>query len=98
MALSQEEVRHVATLARLDLTDDEVAGLAPELSEILTWVDQLDEVAADDVPPTTHPYPLRDVTRPDEPRPSLPREDVLGPAPEVQDDRFAVPQIVAEET
>ena len=97
MALSEEEVRHVAMLARLDLTDDEVAQLAPQLSEILTYAEQVGEVAATDVPPTTHPYPLRNVMRDDEPRPSLPREDILAGAPEVDQDRFAVPRIVAEE-
>ncbi len=97
MALSEEEVRHVAMLARLDLTDDEVAQLAPQLSEILTYAEQVGEVAATDVPPTTHPYPLRNVMRDDEPRPSLPREDILAGAPEAEQDRFAVPRIVAEE-
>lgn len=98
VALSEDDVRHVAMLARLDLSDEQVRALVPELSEILTWVDQIGEVATEDVPPTTHPFPLENVTRPDEPRPSLPREDVLAGAPETQDDRFAVPRIVAEES
>lgn len=97
MALSTDDVRHVAMLARLALTDDEIDRLAPQLAEILAYADQVGEVAAADVPPTTHPYPLVNVTRPDEPRPSLPREQVLAGAPEVEDDRFAVPRIVAEE-
>lgn len=97
MALSAEEVRHVAMLARLALTDDEVEHLAPQLSDILAYAEQVGEVAAADVPPTTHPFPLRNVFRPDEPRPSLPREDILAGAPEVEEDRFAVPRIVAEE-
>lgn len=95
MSLSAEEVRHVAQLARLAVTDDEVAEFAPQLSEILTYVEKVGEVAADDVVPTVHPFALQDVTRPDEPRPSLPREDILGPAPSVDQDRFAVPRIVA---
>lgn len=97
MALSAEEVRHVAMLARLALTDDEVAGLAPQLSEILAYADQVGEVAAEDVPPTVHPYPLRNVFRADDPRPSWPREEILASAPEVEQDRFSVPRIVAEE-
>jgi aspartyl-tRNA(Asn)/glutamyl-tRNA(Gln) amidotransferase subunit C len=97
VALSADEVRHVATLARLALTDDEVASLAPQLSEILAYAEQVGEVAAADVPPTTHPFPLRNVTRPDERRPSLPAAAVLAGAPQVEDDRFAVPRIVAEE-
>lgn len=98
MALSADEVRHVARLARLALTDDEVDALAPQLSEILAYAEQVGEVAdAGDVEPTTHPFALRDVARPDEPRPSLPREDVLAGAPQAEQDRFAVPRIVAEE-
>jgi aspartyl-tRNA(Asn)/glutamyl-tRNA(Gln) amidotransferase subunit C len=97
VALSADEVRHVATLARLALTDDEVASLAPQLSQILAYAEQVSEVAAEDVAPTTHPFPLRNVTRADERRPSLPAAAVLAGAPEVEDDRFAVPRIVAEE-
>lgn len=97
MALSDDEVRHVASLARLAVTDDEVSTFAPQLSGILELAEQVGEVAADDVPPTTHPFALTNVTRPDEPRPSLPREDVLAMAPQVEQDRFVVPRIVAEE-
>lgn len=97
MSLSPDEVRHVAGLARLALTEDEVAALAPQLSAILDHVKQVGEVAADEVPASTHPFPLHNVLRPDERRPSLPREDVLAGAPQVEQDRFAVPRIVAEE-
>ena len=97
MSLSPDEVRHVARLARLALSDAEVADLAPQLSEILGYAEQVGEVAADDVPPTVHPFALKDVTRPDEPRPSLRRDDILAGAPSVEQDRFAVPRIVAEE-
>lgn len=97
MALSEDEVRHVALLARLALTDDEVTSLAPQLSKILEYAEQVSEVAADDVEPLTHPYPLRNVFRADEPRPSLPRDVIMAMAPEVREDRFAVPRIVAEE-
>lgn len=97
MALSEDEVRHVARLARLQLTEEEVAALAPQLSAILGYAEQVGEVAADEVQPTTHPFALADVTRPDDPAPSLPRQDVLAGAPAVEQDRFAVPRIVAEE-
>ena len=97
MALSADEVRYVASLARLALDDDEVERLAPQLSRILEYAEQVGEVAAEDVEPTAHPYPLRNVTRPDEVRESLDREDVLSQAPAVEDDRFLVPRIVAEE-
>lgn len=97
MSLSEDEVRHVAMLARLALTDDEVAALAPQLSQILEYAEGVGEVAAADVEPLTHPFPLRNVMRDDEPRPSLPRDVILSQAPDAQDDRFAVPRIVAEE-
>jgi aspartyl-tRNA(Asn)/glutamyl-tRNA(Gln) amidotransferase subunit C len=97
VALSPDEVRHVARLARLALTDAEVDALAPQLSAILGYAEQVSEVAADEVEPTTHPFALTDVVRADERRPSLSREDVLAGAPAVEQDRFAVPRIVAEE-
>ena len=97
MALSADEVRHVARLARLALTDDEVDALAPQLSQILAYAEQVGEVAAQDVEPTTHPFALRDVSRPDEPRPSLRRDAVLAAAPHAEQDRFGVPRIVSEE-
>jgi len=97
VALSEDEVRHVARLARLALTDEEVANLAPQLSAILGYAEQVGEVAAEDVVPTTHPFALADVTRPDERRPSRSREAILAGAPQVEQDRFAVPRIVAEE-
>lgn len=91
MGLSAEEVRHVAMLARLALSDEEVEALAPELSAILSYAEKVGEVAAEDTPPTTHPYPLRNVWREDDPRPSLPREDVLRAAPAQEENRFVVP-------
>lgn len=97
MALSEQEVRHVAGLARLDLTDEEVAALAPQLSEILTYAEQVGEVAAEDVEPMVHPFPVTNVMRPDLPAASLPRDVVLSQAPDAREDRFAVPRIVAED-
>lgn len=97
MSLSEQEVRHVAMLARLALTDDEVAQLAPQLSQILDYAESVGEVAVADVEPLAHPFPLRNVMRDDQLRPSLPREVVLSQAPDAQEDRFAVPRIVAEE-
>lgn len=97
MALSEDEVRHVAMLARLALTDDEVTQLAPQLSEILDYAETVSEATATDVDPLTHPFPLRNIMRDDEPRPSLPRDVILSQAPEAREDRFAVPRIVAEE-
>lgn len=97
MALSPDEVRHVAMLARLAVTDDEVEALAPELNAILGYAEQVGEVAAADVEPTVHPYPLENVLRADEPGQVLDRDELLAGAPEVEDDRFVVPRIVAED-
>ena len=95
--LSADEVRYVAGLACLALTDDEVEHLAPQLSQILAYAEKVGEVAAADVEPTAHPYPLRNILRPDEARPPLDRDELLSAAPQVEDARFAVPRIVAEE-
>lgn len=96
MALSEDEVRHVAMLARLAVTDDEVEQLAPELNAILGYAEQVGEVAAEDVEPLVHPYPLQNVLREDEPGPVIDREELLAQAPEAEDDRFVVPRIVAD--
>lgn len=96
--LSDADVRHVARLARLGLTDEEVASLRGQLSDILAYAEQVQEVATPDVPPTSHPYPLANVLRADEPRPSLPPEEALSTAPQPEDGRFQVPRIVGEES
>ena len=84
-------------LAQLAVTDDEVAGWTEELNKILAYAEQVGEVAADDVPPTTHPYPLQNVFRADEPGPVLDRDALLAGGPKTTEDRFVVPKIVAEE-
>lgn len=97
MALSADEVKHVAMLARLALDDEDISSFADELSKILDYAQQVGEVAAEDVPPTVHPYPLTNVFRDDTPGETLDREELLAGAPEAIEQRFAVPQIVAEE-
>jgi aspartyl-tRNA(Asn)/glutamyl-tRNA(Gln) amidotransferase subunit C len=97
VALSSEQVRHVARLARLALSDDEVEALRDQLSQILAYAEQVGEVATADVPPTSHPLPLANVLRADDPRPSLPVDDVLAGAPRAEQGRFHVPRIVAEQ-
>jgi len=98
VALSEDEVRHVGMLARIALTDAEVADLAPQLSKILQYAEQVGEVAdAGNVEPTVHPYPLQNVFRDDVPGQPLDREALLSQGPDVDDHRFVVPQIVAEE-
>lgn len=96
-AITRDEVAHLARLARIELTDEELDHLAPQLDVILSSVAQVNEVAADDIPPTSHPLPLTNVFRPDEVRPSLQSEDALAGAPAVEDQRFRVPRILGEE-
>jgi aspartyl-tRNA(Asn)/glutamyl-tRNA(Gln) amidotransferase subunit C len=91
MAITREQVLHVARLARLDLSEDEVARLQTELSAILEAVSKVSELELDDVPPTSHPLDLVNVLRPDEPRPSLSLDDVFANAPEREGDAFRVP-------
>lgn len=95
--ISRDEVAHLAKLSRLALRDDELDHYATQLDSILAHVAQVTEVAADDVPPTAHPVPLANVTRADVVVPSLTPEQALSGAPAVEQDRFAVPQILGEE-
>ena len=94
--IDREQVLHVARLARLRLSEDEVAKMAGELSSILGHVDRIAELDLEDVKPTSHVVELENVLRPDEPRPSWPRERVLEPAPETADGAFRVPSPQAD--
>jgi aspartyl-tRNA(Asn)/glutamyl-tRNA(Gln) amidotransferase subunit C len=91
MAISREQVLHVAKLARLALTEEELTRLEEQLGAILDAVGKVSELDLTDVPPTSHPLDLVDVFGEDEPRASLPRDAVLALAPEVEDDMFRVP-------
>ncbi|WP_299051959.1 Asp-tRNA(Asn)/Glu-tRNA(Gln) amidotransferase subunit GatC [uncultured Nocardioides sp.] len=95
--ISADEVRHLADLARIDLSDAELEHLAPQLSVILDSVASISEVASDDVPPTSHPLPLTNVFREDVVTPSLTPEEALSGAPDAQEQRFAVPRILGDE-
>lgn len=95
--LTRDEVAHLAQLARLAVTDDELDLFAGQLDVILQAVARIGEVAAADIPATSHAVPLENVLRADVLRPSLPRESVLAGAPSVEDDRFRVPQILGDE-
>jgi aspartyl-tRNA(Asn)/glutamyl-tRNA(Gln) amidotransferase subunit C len=94
--IEREQVLHVAKLARLRLSEPEVEKMAGELSGILAHVDRIAELDLDDVPPTSHVIELENVLRPDVPRPSWPREDVLGQAPDPAEGAFRVPSPRAE--
>jgi len=96
-AISREEVAHLASLARIDLSPAELDKLAGQLDVILGAVATVREVAGDDVPATSHPMPLTNVTRPDTPRPSLAAAAVLAGAPEAEQGRFRVPRILEED-
>ena len=97
MALTPDDVADLAGLARIELTPGELAHLAPQLEVILESVAQVSDVAAEDIPPTSHAVPLENVFRPDERRPGLPQEQALAGAPAAEDGRFRVPQILGEE-
>lgn len=94
--ISREDVRHVARLARLELSETELVRMQAELSNILAYIDKLRSVDTAGVPPTSHAVPLTNVMREDEPRPSLPLADMLANAPEAAGDFFRVPRIIEE--
>ena len=91
MAITRDEVIHVAKLARLELTDDEVERLTLELGAILEAVGKVAELDLDDVPPTSHPLDLVNAWREDEPRPSLTLDEVFANASDRERDLFRVP-------
>lgn len=93
--ISLDEVRHVARLARLELSPQEITTLRGELSALLDHVDKVRRLDTSDVEPTAHPLPLSNVLRPDEIRPGLERAEVLAEAPAIEDNRFLVPPILA---
>jgi aspartyl-tRNA(Asn)/glutamyl-tRNA(Gln) amidotransferase subunit C len=95
--ISRDDVLHVAKLARLDLTEDELELFTPQLAAVFEHAADVEALDVADVPPTAHPYPLRNVFRADELRPGVDREEVLAVAPDVEDGRFKVPPILAEE-
>jgi aspartyl-tRNA(Asn)/glutamyl-tRNA(Gln) amidotransferase subunit C len=96
MALTIEQVQHVARLARLRLAPDELEKMREQLSNILDHFQMLQELDVSGVPATAQVTELQSVTRPDELRPSLPREAALGNAPDQQDGMFRVRAIFEE--
>ncbi len=96
-AITKEDVAHLARLARIAMTDDELDHLTGQLDVILGAVARVGEVAADDIPPTSHALPLTNVFRADELVPCLPRDEVLAAAPAAEDGRFRVPRILDDE-
>jgi aspartyl-tRNA(Asn)/glutamyl-tRNA(Gln) amidotransferase subunit C len=95
--ISRAEVAHLARLARLAVTEDELDLFAGQLDQILQAVAKVGEVAAEDIPPTSHAVPLTNVFRDDEVRPGLTRDQALAGAPAAEEGRFRVPRILGEE-
>jgi len=94
MSATDLDVRYVAHLARLELTPEEEAHYGAQLGKVLEYVNQLSQLDLEGIEPTAHALSLRNVTRPDETRPSLPREDAMRNAPAQSDGLFVVPKIV----
>lgn len=94
--ITAADVRHVARLARLDVTDDEVELFAGQLAAVLEHAEDVEALDTAGVPPTAHPLPLVNVLRDDKARPSLDRDEVLAMAPASEEGRFRVPRILGE--
>lgn len=97
MSISADDVRHVASLARLDLTDGEVDRFREQLSAVLERAQRIQSLDLDDVEPTAHPLDLSNVLRPDEVVPSPPPDAILANAPDREDVYVKVPRILEEE-
>jgi aspartyl-tRNA(Asn)/glutamyl-tRNA(Gln) amidotransferase subunit C len=96
--ITASTVRHIAMLGRLKLTDEEVAGFAPQLSAILEYVDQLKQVDVEGVEPTAHAVDIRNVLRADEVLPSIGIDKALSNAPRRKDSYFVAPKVLDQET
>jgi aspartyl-tRNA(Asn)/glutamyl-tRNA(Gln) amidotransferase subunit C len=89
--IGREQVLHVAKLARLRLSDEEIERMSSELSTILDHIEKIEELDLEGVEPTSHVVTIENVLRPDEPRPSWPRERILEPSPDAGEVGFRVP-------
>jgi aspartyl-tRNA(Asn)/glutamyl-tRNA(Gln) amidotransferase subunit C len=94
MALTAEEVRWVAHLARLELTDAELETMTRQLAAIVAYVDQLRQVNTEGVEPLAHALAVHNVFRADEPAPSLPVDEALANAPDRRGDFYGVPAVL----
>lgn len=95
--ITREEVAHLADLARIELADAELDQLAPQLTVILESIASIAEVAAADIPPTSHAIEMSNVFRDDVVRPSLSADEALSGAPATEQQRFSVPRILGDE-
>ncbi len=94
MSVSRDDVRHVAQLARLDFSAEEETQMADELSQILNYVDKLDELDTSGVPPMSHVLDVTNVFRADDVEERIDRAQALEPAPEADDEYFRVPKVI----
>ncbi|SER99913.1 Asp-tRNA(Asn)/Glu-tRNA(Gln) amidotransferase subunit GatC [Salipaludibacillus aurantiacus] len=92
--ITKNQVKHVAHLARLEFTEEEIEKFAFELDEIINFAEQLNELETDNVEPTSHVLDVQNVLREDEVKPSLPREETLRNAPDQKDGQFKVPSVL----
>src|ERR1041385_927716 len=97
MAISREQLEHVARLARLELTDEEIELFQGQLGAVLERAQRIQNLPLDDLPPTAHPIELTNVFRDDVATPCLPPDEVLENAPAREQDLFRVPRILEEE-
>jgi aspartyl-tRNA(Asn)/glutamyl-tRNA(Gln) amidotransferase subunit C len=95
--ISRDEVAHVAHLARLNVTDDELTRYTAQLGDVLDHAADLEALDLSDVEVSWRPYPLRNVVRPDTVVPPVDRDEVLGQAPAAEDGQFRVPPVLGEE-
>ena len=95
--ITRDDVAHVARLARLELTDDELGTFTEQLAKVLDHARHVEALDVGDVPPTAHPIPLQNVLRADAPTKTLDRDAVLAAAPSVEDGQFRVPPVLGEE-
>lgn len=96
MSVDPEVIEYIAGLAKLELDDEERDALAADLARIVGFVEQLDEVDVDDVPPTKHVIEQTNVTRPDRPRPGLSQTEALDNAPSADEGHFLVPRVLPD--
>ena len=94
MKISRDEVEHVAHLARLHLSDDELQKMTKQLDTILSYVDKLEELDTSGLPPTTHVFSVSNAFRDDEVLPSLSRQEALACSPQHSEEMFQVPRII----
>ena len=94
MSITRDDVKHVAHLAKLELTESEIDEYTRQLGDILTYMEKLNQLDTTDVKPLSHVMEVTNAFREDEPQPSLDREDALSNAPESDDEFFLVPKVI----